>query len=67
FRVVSTFAPGTNAYAPSTSTANYGTTGTWRFDMVTVNAVAAIPEPQTYALMLSGLLAVAFMARRRRG
>ncbi|WP_420792954.1 PEP-CTERM sorting domain-containing protein [Klebsiella pneumoniae] len=35
--------------------------------MVTVNAVAAIPEPQTYALMLSGLLAVAFMARRRRG
>jgi choice-of-anchor A domain-containing protein len=31
-----------------------------------VGAVAAVPEPETYAMMLAGLLAVAGAARRRR-
>jgi hypothetical protein len=34
--------------------------------VVGVKAVQAIPEPETYALMLAGLGVVGFMARRRR-
>jgi hypothetical protein len=31
-----------------------------------VVGVAAVPEPETYALMLAGLLSIAGIARRRR-
>jgi hypothetical protein len=33
---------------------------------IALEVVGAIPEPQTYALMLAGLIGVAFVARRRR-
>ncbi len=45
-----------------TGTGDYGTTGTWRFDNVTING-NVIPEPATLAMLLMGGLA---MLRRRR-
>jgi hypothetical protein len=42
--------------------------GIWTFDPTTSQlnwAVAAIPEPGTYAMLLAGLAAVGFVARRR--
>jgi len=60
FRMVSTFGP-TGAYMPSNPTSTYGTSGTWRLDMVTING-NFIPAPGALALLgLAG-----FAARRRR-
>lgn len=64
FRMVAAFAPSTSGYVASKSTSTYGTSGTWRFDMVTVSA-APVPEAETYAMMLAGLGLVGFMARRK--
>lgn len=59
-----------NVVANSVSASmNYGTGARYVFlSEVTFNspAVAAIPEPSTYALMLAGLGIVAFVAKRRR-
>ena len=61
FRVVSVFAPGTSAYAAAKTGSTYAATGTFGFDLVTVNGTA-IPSPGAVALIgLAGLV-----ARRRR-
>jgi hypothetical protein len=62
-RIVTTFAPGSSGYL-ATGTGSYGTAGTIRYDMVSFYA-APIPEPGTYALLLAGLAAIGFVARRR--
>ncbi|PPC88031.1 MAG: PEP-CTERM sorting domain-containing protein [Methylotenera sp.] len=66
FRVVAAFAPTTAGYLASNPTSNYAG-GTWRFDAVTVSGatVAAVPEPESYALLVAGLGFVGFASRRR--
>ncbi len=47
---------------------SFGSTGgVAQFDGVSVGAaVAAVPEPETYAMMLAGLGAIGFLSRRRK-
>lgn len=62
FKVASSFADGGSAYVASGSASTFATTGTWRFDMVTVSA-NVIPEPSALGLLApAGLL----LARRRK-
>lgn len=69
FRIVAVFAPRTQAYQASSSSSTYSTSGTWRFDMVTVsgNQIQSVPVPEPGTLLLGiGALGAALGARRRR-
>jgi hypothetical protein len=57
------FGPG--AYSLSLMGVNSAAAGSYGGN-IAVSAVAAVPEPETYALMLAGLGAVGFIARKRR-
>jgi hypothetical protein len=63
FRIVSAFAPGTSTYVASTSTSTYGTTGTWRFDTVTLDAA---PVPVPTPALVPGLVGFGLAALRKR-
>jgi hypothetical protein len=54
FRILATFAPNTSTYLPSNGASNYGTAGTWRFDMVTVTG-SPVPVPAAVWLLGSAL------------
>jgi hypothetical protein len=63
FRIVAAFAPGGNAYAASSATGAYATSGTWRFDMVQASGTV-VPEPTAIALFAAGAMLLVAVRRR---
>ena len=66
-RLVSAFDQtlGTYAQAGNASLPINNAAGTWRFDNIAVTAIAAVPEPGTYAMMLAGLVMIVSVVRKR--
>lgn len=64
FTGIYTLNPGT-VFAAGSYTFSVVDTGTYNFQY-SVTPVAAVPEPETYALFFAGLGAVGFLTRRRR-
>lgn len=63
-QLLASFAPSTSSFAGTAGA--YGTAGTIRYDMLSFSGdVVAVPEPQTVALLLSGLFVVVGVSRRR--
>ncbi|MCW5947117.1 MAG: PEP-CTERM sorting domain-containing protein [Fimbriimonadales bacterium] len=63
FRVVAVFDPALGEYVAANPNSNYASTGTQRFDNVTITG-DVVPEPATLAAIVAGLGVLA--ARRRR-
>lgn len=56
FRVVAAFAPAGTGYAPSTATSAYGSSGTWRFDMLTIKGDAITTTPALPNLVITEII-----------
>ena len=64
FRVVAAFDPASNTFVRTdTGASPIVNSGTWRFDMVTVSGVTAVPEPSSIALL--SLVGIGSFALRR--
>jgi hypothetical protein len=62
-RIVASFAPGLSSYTASSPTGTYATSGTARFDMVTISgSISAIPEPSS--VLLTAAVACGYLSRR---
>lgn len=62
FRILAAYDT-TGAYVGTVG--NYSTGGTIRFDNVSITGVSAVPEPESYAMLLAGLGLMGALARRK--